>query len=97
MTKSSVVSPGRIVEILQQCVSDDILRMDGERIAYEDFFLDLEGEEDEDKIGIYLDNERRATRLQIDGGELSHDGWRRALGRLDAIEKIEKAIEKYGK
>ena len=91
-----MISPSRIVEILRQCAEDDYFRKDGERDAYADFFLDLEGEDDKNKIATYLDNERKTTEIAIDKGEYSYEGWKRALGKLDAIDKIERAIKEYG-
>ena len=44
-----MIRASRVVEILQQCANDDYLRKDGERSAYMDFFMDLEGESDRDK------------------------------------------------
>lgn len=91
-----MIRASRVVEILQQCANDDYLRKDGERNAYMDFFMDLEGESDRDKISTYLDNEKKATRISMDSGKYSYEGWRRALGKLDAIDKIERALEEYG-
>lgn len=85
----------RITEILHQAVTDELLRKDGERQAYEDFMTNLSPEESMDKVYAYIQDERALAEMTKEEYP-SYEDWMDARGRLDAYDKIEKGLIDHG-
>lgn len=85
----------RIAEILHDAATDVSLRVEGEIKAYEDFLLGVSPDEDMDKVYTYIQNERRMAQLTKEEYP-SYEDYMRARGRLDAYDKIEKALIDHG-
>lgn len=85
----------RIAEILQQAVTDELLRKDGERQAYEDFIMSNSPDEDIEKVYAYIQDERALAEMTKEEYP-SYEDWMDARGRLDAYDKIEKGLIDHG-
>lgn len=90
-----MINHARIAEILHNIATDVALRIKGEIDAYEDFTLDVSPDEDIGKVYTYIQNERRAAEMTKEEYP-SYEEYMVARGRLDAYDKIEKALVKYG-
>lgn len=90
-----MINHARIAEILHQIVTDELLRKNGERQAYEDFITNNSPEEDIDKVYAYIQDERALAEMTKEEYP-SYEDYMDARGRLDAYDKIEKALVKYG-
>lgn len=90
-----MISHIRIAEILHQAVTDELLRKDGERQAYEDFIMNTSPDDSIEKLYTYIQDEQALAEITKEEG-LSYEDWKKTLGRLDAYIKIREAIKKYG-
>lgn len=95
MMEFSMINHVRIAEILHQAVTDELLRKDGERQAYEDFMTNLSPEENMDKVYTYVQDERALAEMTKEEYP-SYEDYMDARGRLDAYDKIEKALIDHG-
>lgn len=90
-----MINHARIAEILHQIATDELLRKEGERQAYEDFIMNNSPDEDIEKVYTYIQSERKMAEMTKEE-YLSYEDYMNARGRLDAYDKIERALVKYG-
>ena len=90
-----MIKHGRIAEILQQAVAEELLIKDGERQAYEDFIMNISPDEDMEKVYTYIQNERKMAEIAKEE-YLSYEDFMGIKGRLIAYDKIEKGLIDYG-
>lgn len=85
----------RIAEILHDAATDVSLRVEGEVKAYEDFLTSVLPDEDIEKVYAYIQSERRMAEMTKKEYP-SYEDYMDARGRLDAYDKIEKALIDHG-
>lgn len=91
-----MIKPNRIAEILAQCKKDDMLMDEGEYNAYTDFYMSVAENMDNEKALVYVQSEIVRLKKTMDDMSTSYDEWQRARGGVTGLEKIKKAIKKYG-
>lgn len=90
-----MIKHDRIIEILHQEANDRLLKVQGEDSAYTDWEVSISPDDDMDKVYGYLQDERALAQLTKEEYP-SYEEYMRARGRLDAYDKIEKALNDYG-
>lgn len=86
----------RIVEILHNGIEEDLLRAEGEMMAYEEFSATIKAEDPIEKVYDYLSDERQLANISIDDIDTEYEDWNRLMGRKRAYDKIEKALIDHG-
>lgn len=91
-----MIKPNRIAEILAQCKKDDMLMDEGEYNAYTEFYMSVTKNADNEKALVYVQSEVMRLKKTMDDINTSYDECQKARGGITGLEKIKRAIEKYG-
>lgn len=92
-----MISSHRIAKVLEQCVQDEALLLEGEQEVYRSLFMDLSPDISSDRALIYIDSEMKRLRQVIDSIDTSYDDWQKTRGGIRGLEKVKRWLDRYGR